>query len=126
MSTPASALQTLAQRIFVTAKGHAYDANGSQDAIATILESEGLTPAVLAASAVATTAAVTAQQTVAVTQAELEKTKTQLGMANETITALQAKVKEHETTIAASAAALNTANTKVTNMKALASQIAAA
>ncbi len=109
MSTPATALQTLASRIFATAKGHAYDSAASQGAIATILEAEGLTPAVLAAQAV-TASSVEAAQTAA--QQSADKLA-------EVIAAHQTELAEHK-------AAIAERDARIAAMKTAAATIAAA
>lgn len=126
MSTPATALQTLASRIFATAKGHAYDSAASQGAIATILEAEGLTPAVLAAQAVtassaaaAQTAAQQASEQFAIAQEDLANLRTQLGIAND-------QVAKHEAIIAEHKAAIAERDHRITAMKDAAAKITAA
>ncbi len=94
MSATNTALQTLASRIFATAKGHAYDEGGSAAAIATILENEGLTPAVLAAQAVA-------QNTANTAQAAAADATSQLAAAHEVIKQSAAAIADHQVTIAA-------------------------
>lgn len=116
MSTSNSALQTLASRIFATAKGHAYDEGGSAAAIAIILETEGLTPAVLAAQAVTASSAAAAQTAAQQAADQLAATQLLLSSAQDKIAQHEAALEEHKTAIAERDA-------RISSMQSLANEI---
>jgi hypothetical protein len=126
MSTSNTALQTLASRIFATAKGHAYDEAGSSAAIATILEEQGITPAVATAASASSNAMTAAQTAIQQSAVQLAQAHGQLGIATKRAEDAEALVQKHQATITELNSAVAERENRIHAMKAAAATIAAA